>query len=167
MGKKKDKLLTQMDEHLSDETVLAAVEGTYETKLMGNDHTRGGVLVATDKRLLFFAKKMGGFQLESFPYSNISSFEQGKSMMGGQLSFFASGNKVQVKWIQDPDLPKLVEAVRNQTSHSAPSSAPAPAPAPTAVDPMEQLKKLAELRDAGLLTPDEFEEKRTQIVASM
>jgi hypothetical protein len=36
--------------------------------------------------VLFFAKKVGGYDLESYPYGNISSLEQGKTMMGGTLS---------------------------------------------------------------------------------
>ena len=71
----------------------------YETKIMGSDSVRKGILAATDRRMVFFAKKVGGYDLESFPYGNISSLEQGKNMMGGLLKFFASGNTVSMKWI--------------------------------------------------------------------
>jgi hypothetical protein len=47
--------------------------------------------------------------------------------------------------------------------HHAPSSAPAPASVPTD-DPAEQLKKLAELHQSGLLTDEEFTSKRSAIV---
>ena len=56
---------------------------------------------ATDQRIVFYAKKLGGYDVESFTFGNISSFEQSKSMMGHQISFFASGNKVTLKWISD------------------------------------------------------------------
>ena len=52
-------------------------------------------MIATNKRLIFFAKKLTGFDLEVFPYKNISSFEMGKNLMGHHVSFFASGNKAQ------------------------------------------------------------------------
>lgn len=54
-------------------------------------------MLATDQRVVFYAKKLGGYDLESFSYGNISSFEQSKTMMGYQVSFFASGNKVRLK----------------------------------------------------------------------
>ena len=52
-----------------------AVLGAYETKIMGRDSVRNGIFVATNKRLVFFAKKLTGFDLEIFPYKNISSIE--------------------------------------------------------------------------------------------
>jgi len=43
--------------------------------------------------------------------------------------------------------------------------APMPAPAPAAVDPLEQLKKLAQLRDSGVLTEEEFKTQKAKILA--
>jgi hypothetical protein len=47
-----------------------------------------------------------------------------------------------------------------------PPSAGAPGPAPAALsdDVYEQLKKLGELRDAGILTDEEFNAKKTQLL---
>jgi hypothetical protein len=44
------------------------------------------------------------------------------------------------------------------------TEAPPPAAGPEAPDPAEQLKKLSELREAGLLTEEEFQDKRTEII---
>jgi hypothetical protein len=84
-----------------DDQVYAAIQGTYETKIMGSDTVRAGILMATPTRLIFYGKKLGGYDLESFAYRNISSFEQSKGMMGHTISFFASGNKVAMKWVSD------------------------------------------------------------------
>jgi hypothetical protein len=58
-----------------------------------------------------------------------------------------------------------------QTAAAPAAAAPAPAPAaaaPAAANDMsamlEQLKQLGELRDAGILTPDEFEAKKAAIL---
>lgn len=60
-----------------------------------------------------------------------------------------------------------------QQTAAAPAAAVAPAPAPAAAAPaaandmsamLEQLKQLGELRDAGILTPDEFEAKKAAIL---
>ena len=65
---KRDKLLAGAAEHLdAGESVEAAVLGTYETEIAGSDSVRSGILIATDRRLVFFAKKVTGYELESFP----------------------------------------------------------------------------------------------------
>ena len=43
----------------------------------------------------------------------------------------------------------------------------APAEAATRDDPMEQLKKLAELKDQGILTEQEFSDQKAKILAQM
>ena len=98
MAKKIDKLIQLSREHLDDEeNAIEVVMGAYETEWLGIDSVRTGIFIATDTRLVFFAKKIFGFELESFPYSNISSIEMGKGLMGHSISFFGSGNKVSMK----------------------------------------------------------------------
>ena len=87
-----DRLLERAKEHFDEgEQPLQTVLGAYETKVMGSDSVRNGIFIATDQRLLFYAKKLTGFDLEAFPYANISSMEMGKNLMGHYISFFASG----------------------------------------------------------------------------
>jgi hypothetical protein len=45
-----------------------------------------------------------------------------------------------------------------------PAYAPPPAPAAPAVDPIEQLKELAQLKEQGILTPDEFAVQKARIL---
>jgi hypothetical protein len=57
-----------------------------------------------------------------------------------------------------------------ESQQQAPS-APPPAAAPTAAAPaggsvIEQLKQLGELRDSGVLTPEEFESQKQKILAA-
>lgn len=48
-----------------------------------------------------------------------------------------------------------------------PMFAQPPAAAPAQADPAERLRQITELRDQGVLTPEEFEAKRAEIIASM
>lgn len=169
---KLDKLVAQAQDHLEPgETVRAAVQGQYEVKIMGSDTVRAGVLIATDRRLVFYAKKLTGYDLESFPYRSISSFEQSKNMMGHAVTFFASGNRVHMKWIPiNTDLAAFTSAVKQ--SMTPEPSAPAPAPAAAAApapggDVMAQLKQLGELRDAGIVTPEEFDAKKAELLGRL
>jgi len=88
-------------QHLeADETVQCMVDGAYEVDSARRDAVRNGVVLATDRRVLFVAlKAFEGHVVESFPYADIDAFEQSRGMMGGSVSFTASGSRVTVKWI--------------------------------------------------------------------
>jgi Short C-terminal domain/Bacterial PH domain len=70
---------------------------------------------------------------------------------------------------------RLAVQQRTNTMHYTSQAAPVPQaatqPAATAAaplpDPMAQLRSLGELRDAGILTPDEFDAKKTEILSRM
>jgi hypothetical protein len=55
---------------------------------------------------------------------------------------------------------------QQQQQQYAPPAQPAPAPAAPAADPIEQLQKLAELKNQGILTDAEFEAQKAKILAS-
>lgn len=165
---KQDKLVSRAQEHLEPgEEILFSVLGTYECKLMGNDSVRSGVLIATDRRLVFYAKKMTGYELESFPYRTLSSFDAGKNMMGHNITFYASGNKAHVKWMKE-DIKELVSIVREKMHAEQHASAPAAAPAaPQDGDPAAALQKITALKEQGLITAEEFDAKRAEIIARL
>ena len=164
---KLDKLLEQAKEHLDeDEEVLAAIKGTYETKKMGNDWTRAGILAATNHRLIFYAKKVGGYDFEACPYRTISSVETGKGMAGHNVKFFASGNEVSLKWIdRKSDVASFVAVVKAQMEGD--HAAPVARAAGDSPDVADQIRMLAQLREEGLITDEEFETKRSELLARM
>jgi putative oligomerization/nucleic acid binding protein len=51
-------------------------------------------------------------------------------------------------------------------SQQAPPSAPAPPAGAPPDDKIERLKQLGELRDSGVLTPEEFEREKQKVLAS-
>lgn len=167
-----DKLQQLAVEHLdSNESALAVVLGTYEARLLGNDTLRSGILIATEKRLVFYAKKLGGYDLESFGYRNISSFEQSKSPMGHKVSFFASGNKVSMKWIVDAAaMASFTETVKSHLSSAhepSQQTSIAVQPDQNKDEIFEQLQKLGALRDSGIVTEDEFNAKKAEMLARL
>lgn len=153
-----DKLLKDVQTHLEPgEKIIASVLGAYESKIMGKDTVRNGVFVATDNRIVFYGKKMMGYDLEVFPYSNISSIEMSKGMMGHTISFFASGNKVKMKWINIGNITGFVNHVKQHIGKKSESAA-------TSLSGADELKKFAELRDAGVISAEEFDAKKKQIL---
>ncbi len=160
-----ERMVRRAEEHLEPgEQVLAAVMGAYETTRLGFEAVRNGLLLATDRRVVMFGKRRGGFELESFPYDHISSFEQGRTVMGSTIRMFASGNTVDMKWINDrramTDLVGVVKAHMGKAP--TPSGAGSVAP-----DVLEQIRKLGELRDAGLLTDSEFQRSKAQLLSRL
>jgi len=154
------KLLKFVLQHLDQgETIIESVFGAYETKILGQDSVRNGIFVATESRLIFFAKKITGYDLEVLPYSNISSIEMGKNMMGHYISLFVTGNKVRMKWINKGNIVEFVGYVRKNIGKKTESAHPRPSDHGVA-----SLKQLAELRNQGILTEDEFTAKKKQIL---
>ncbi|TCN00871.1 putative oligomerization/nucleic acid binding protein [Paenibacillus sp. BK033] len=155
------KLVALASQHLQPgEQVHASVMGAYETKIMGQDTLRNGVFLATDRRVFFYGKRMFGYNSESFPYSSISSFDAGKGMLGKSLSFFASGNKVTMKWIKTGDFQGFMDKVQSSVGKKS----AAPEVAASKDDVADQIKKLADLRDSGILTEEEFSIKKKQLL---
>lgn len=171
---KLQKLIQQSREHLeAGEDIVAAVQGTYETKILGNDGVRAGAFIATDRRLVFFAKKLFGFDLEVFPYGKISSIEMSKGFMGHKITVFASGNTAAMKWIQNGEVDKFVSYIKERiSSQGQPTTATPHAhhqhqQQQQPADPVDQIRKLAGLKEQGILTEEEFENKKREILDSM
>lgn len=157
-----DRLTEKVKEYLNpNEEVVAIVMGAYETEILGSDSVRNGILIATNKRLVFYAKKLMGYELEDFPLSNISSIESGKNMMGHNISFFASGNKVKMKWINDGKIKKFVEYVRSEIGKDSSSNNSKEESIP------DQIEKLSKLKDQGILTDDEFQTKKEDLLSRL
>lgn len=165
--KKVQKLIDQSKQYLdNDEVIESAVLGQYETDWMGNKTTKSGIFIATNKKLFFFAKRLTGYESETFPYSKISSFESGKKFLGHYIKFYTSGNKVSMQWIQDSNIGEFINYVKdrieNEQNKKGDSVAASSAPSSVA----DELKKLAELKNDGILTEEEFTTKKQQLLNS-
>lgn len=158
------KLLKLVQQYLDpDEEILAHVYGAYETQVLGSKTVRNGLFAATDRRVVFYAKRMAGYDFESFPYENISSFEQGKGMMGHRVKFFASGNEAAVKWINKGDVDALVREVRSRMKGGTPTAVSTLSPSQP--DAVEELRRYAALRDEGIISEEEFQAKKSQLLS--
>jgi Bacterial PH domain/Short C-terminal domain len=161
-----DRQLKRALDHLEDdEEVLASVAGVYQGELLGADIPRNGLLIATERRLVFYAKKFGGYDFESFPYSNISSFEQGRDLYGSYVHFFASGNRVEMRWIQKRRaLAALVDVVKD---HMGRAREPAPAAQMGDRDVPARLRTLTQLYEEGVVTTEEYAAKKAELLRDL
>jgi Short C-terminal domain len=79
-----------------------------------------------------------------------------------QANRWSQQNEPQPQYAQQPQQPQYYE---QPPQYAPPAPAPAPVAAP-APDPIEKLKQLAELRDQGILTEEEFAAAKAKVLAS-
>ncbi|MFI7483059.1 SHOCT domain-containing protein [Kocuria sp. M1R5S2] len=141
-----------------DEQVLALAQGTYEKKL--------SIVGLTTQRLFFYEKGiLLEESLEEFPISVISSMTIKKGSKGESLNFTASGNTSTITGMMPSQGDAFAKAF-SQLRTGAPT-AQATAPTPAAPDVLGQLEQLGKLRDAGVLTEDEFEAKKQELLGRL
>ena len=160
LGSKRE--IKKLVEHLWDgETVEFLASGTY-----GGG---GGLLALTDRRLIFLRDAWTSKVVEDFPIDKISSVQWKSGMLTGSVLIFVSGNKSEIGNVQKDAGKALTDSVRSKIAGLNQMSAPTAAAAAAAqdVDPMEQITKLGALRDAGLLTDEEFTAKKAELLDRM
>lgn len=132
------------------ETIIRMAQGRYEGKQ--------GLVVATDSRVMFVESGMMRQRLEDFPYERISTIQSQTGMAFGKLVIHASGNKAVIDQIAPKALSDtLASDVRERLGEKPAATAAADGPA-------ERLRKLAELRDAGVISEDEFAVKKAKLL---
>jgi hypothetical protein len=155
-----------------DEPILAAVHGNHEQE--GSANGRNGTMVATDRRLAFYRKKISGYDFDSFPYQSITSVALGKNMWGHHITLTVAGNRSQITQIESGKIEAFVDVIQE---HLDPAPGPPPMAAPiaasaatassSATDIPAQIQQLAGLRDQGILTPEEFNAKKAELLSRL
>ncbi|GHE33351.1 hypothetical protein GCM10017673_40360 [Streptosporangium violaceochromogenes] len=122
-----------------------------------------GLVVLTNRRLLFVKDGVMSKTTEDFPLDKISSVQWSSGMLLGTLIVFASGNKAEIKNMDKKDGKQVADTLRERLASG--TARPAQVAGPTAgSDVYDLLRKLGELRDAGVLTAEEFEAKKAELI---
>jgi len=140
------------------ENVVELGQGQYDGKQ--------GLLVLTTERLFFFEKSLGSETVEEFAVPSITSMTVNKKLTGEQLVVQASGNQSEIKGMMHGQADALVRAFRNLKQSQQPSQ-PAHSTAAPADDPLAQIERLAELRDKGVISDEEFNAKKTELMGRL
>lgn len=141
---------------------------TIEDATSGAMDGNNGLLVATNKRIIFVDKGLIGTKVSDIAYDKMSSLEYGSGVLFGHVKFFASGNRVMIDRIEKARVQPFAEGLRARISGAAAhASAQPPAAGGQSTAPVsaiEQVKQLAELRDQGILTDEEFQTKKKALL---
>ena len=141
-----------------------------EKIIQGSYNNGSGILVATNKRLVFVDKGLMSLKVEDFPCDKISSIQYSTGMLMGGIEIYASGNKAEIKNITKDQVKPFAEYVRARiTGTSAHASATVSPPQMVSQedDPVKKLKQIKEMLDAGLIRQEEYDSKKAEILSRM
>lgn len=145
------------------ETVLRWGEG-YIGKVMGQgkDKQHNGVLIVTGQRVAFYRKGFLGEVIETIPLKSITSIER-KSTLGHRvIRIHTSHDDLEFKMFSKEAELALIEAI--EAGRGVKTETPATEPTLTGQDPYEQLKKLSDLKESGIISEEEFQTKKSKLM---
>lgn len=145
--------IKKLPDHLHDgETVQELACGQYGGGT--------GLLALTSERIIFLREGWIGAAHEDFMLHRVTSVGFKSTFGSGKVTIHASGNTVDIESVVSDDGKRFAAAAREVLSRPADS-------APAQDDPLERLKKLGELRDAGVISPEEFEQKKAELLGKV
>ena len=141
------------------ETIKDIVSGFYAS--------HSGILVATDKRLIFVCKGlMWGLTVEDFPFDKISSIQYELGMLTAELIIFSSGNEAKIKNVANERCRLFCENVRAIISSPRKNESEGKQVMSNSNndDMIEQLERLSKLKEVGALTDEEFKAAKKKLL---
>lgn len=141
-----------------DETIKFATSGFYDT------NTSSVLIVVTNKRILLENKKIFfGSQNTEIPLEMVNDISYNSGLVMAKVSITSGTKEHKVSQITKKVVAQLVDTIRQQTE-LAKNRNNQPQSQPQAPNTVEQLKGLKELLDSGILTQEEFDAKKKQIL---
>lgn len=136
-----------------DEQIVAMLSGLLKN-VHGHNINGSGLVVATDKRVIFYRKSIiGTVTMEEIPISKVSSASFRKGILLAEVFIGTSGNNASI----DNCDQKSAELFSKTLSGFIMNKESAPKPASSAnTSVADDLQKLADLKNAGHITYDEY-----------
>lgn len=154
------------------ETLVNMAKGKYAGKT--------GILAVTDRRVIFLESGIFRNTVEDFSFQNISSVRSETKMLKGDIEIMAAGNSARITEVfPKARVPEIVNYVRSRIGHGATPNPHADATvgiarqthtvdvAKGSSDPAMRLKSLNQMKVDGLLTDDEYSEKKAEILRAL
>ncbi|KMQ64928.1 hypothetical protein ACM46_12030 [Chryseobacterium angstadtii] len=160
-----------------NEKLIAVAEGKY----LYNDLE--GIVVSTEKRIIFINKKiLGGVFENEFPLHKVSSIQHDTGLISSTLKVYTPGFTAEFKLHLKSAAKNFSEAVQDFIGSSGsqkaehkpqerkPETVEIQQNSEQKEDPaiiFEQLEKLGKLRELGVLTEEEFAEQKKKLLARL
>lgn len=164
-----EKLTQLAKQHLEpEEKVLSVVKGTYDAAMFGERRNtlRRGILIATEEKVVLYCKKFTGYELKFYPYGNLSSIEMDKGTHGHSVAMLVFGSEpLTMQWIRTGEeaVTNFVEVVKSNIMRLSQERITSE----SGMDIPDQIRKLADLKNDGILTEEEFELKKQELLVKL
>jgi len=140
----------------SDEKVKGVITGFY--------NGGSGILVATDVRLIFIDKGLlYGLKTEDFGLDKITSVQYEGGLLLATIKIMASGNIAKIENVEKSLGKNFSEMVRQLLSQPK-SQNNTTTIIENKPDFVDQLERLAKLKDSGILSQEEFDIQKTKLL---
>ena len=154
-----------------EETLFGLLEG--QLKKIHNKYINGvGLVIATDKRIIFFRKSIiGTVTKEEIPITRVSSASYRKGILTSSIAIITANNESVVEQCDKNVAKKFIDVVLRLISEldnkPTQSAIPQPiqSPLPQYNNNLAQIEKLFELKEKGILTEEEFLVQKTRLLA--
>lgn len=168
----------------SDESILLSVS---QMPIAG---LKPDTVVLTNKRFILYHPGLLGCKFDDFLWRDILDIKLSEGLMGAKLAFDTGGRKMSVDKLPKSEARRAYSLAQEKEHEAAEirrqrqmqedsakaghivigSGSPGAAgvtPAALIDDPMAKLTKLKNMFDAGLITQEEYDKKKADILASM
>jgi hypothetical protein len=139
-----------------DEKIEKIIQGRY-----GKGH---GVMVATNKRVIFISKGFGG-RVADFPYDTISDIQYEIGLVFCDITINTSGDYAIIQNIPKNDVKNFAEFLKAKIKGINESKQPSSDS--DSDDVFVKIEKLAKLREKGILSEEEFSEQKQKLLSSL
>ena len=161
---KKSKHVSKFEtNHLKGNEQIESFGDGYIGEAMGQGDKaqHNGALIVTNERVVFYRKGLFGEIIETMPLVNITSIER-KSLLGHRtINIHTSHDSLSFKTFSKESETALLDAIesgRNENSQKNNFSSS------EQVSPLQKIKELGELKAAGVITEDEFTNKKNELL---
>ncbi len=122
-----------------------------------------GILVSTNRRLVFIDKGLlYGLKVEDFPLDKITTIQYETGLLLGEIKIHTSGNIAKIDNVEKTTARSFAEFVRNKLSQPKETIAQSTQP-----NVLDQLEKLAKLKENGIISEEEFIEQKKKLLEKL
>lgn len=148
------------------ETILFAAATNCVIKSVNINKTENypGIAVLTDKRFIFTYKVLLNWTLETINVSEIQAINcSGNGLTGGHVQIHTLVKTYDILVSYKKDIAQKIE----KAFETAKNNAAAPSTPTGSDDAFAQIEKLSALRDKGILSDEEFQAKKQELLAKI
>ena len=141
----------------------------YDDEKVGKGATcsfsgKPGLAVATSTRVIFVSKIMLNLLVEEFAYDKITSVQMDGGFLSNDIIITFGGSKVKFTGLVKAQCTELTNYIKEQVNKPKSTGAVVHQTVNVPTDPMDQIAKLAKLKEQGILTEEEFTAKKKQLL---